>query len=292
MRILVTGSRGTLGIPLSAALRNVHGCDLMHCGEEHYTRADIRNYRELEHVFERAQPDVVYHLAAEFGRRNGLDHYESMWMTNVLGTRHVIELCLQYNARLIFASSSEAYGRLADTGEPLTEDLLQSTAPQFHNEYALSKWVNERQIANARERGLKAVIMRIFNVYGPGEHYTPYRSVVCRFLHAKLKGESVCVTPDAVRQLLYVDDFVRTAASIVDRFTVCEGKAINIAHPEPVKIETLARVVGAYYSLVAEPENVTVKIADTHRARVLLDHQPQVSLQEGIERTLAWMQNP
>ena len=72
-KILVTGSRGTLGRPLVKELEKrgheVWGCDLQHQADEAYTRADVAEYRQLERVFE--QPfDYVYHLAAEFGRIN------------------------------------------------------------------------------------------------------------------------------------------------------------------------------------------------------------------------------
>lgn len=293
MRILITGSRGTLGRPLRDELYrhgyHVWGCDLQHSGDERYIRADIRNFRELEQAFEKAQPTFCYHLAAEFGRHNGHDYYETMWASNVIGTRNVIELCIRMGVQLIFASCSEAYGRLADE-YTLKEELLDALSPSFHNEYALSKWTNEHQIGIAQERGLRAVRMRIFNVYGPGEHYTPYRSVVCRFLHAARTGQRVAVTPNAVRQLLYVSDFVSTAARIVERFKDCEGKAINIAHPEEVTIRALAEMVGVPYSLIPDTENVTVKRAEISRAKLLLNHNPLISLREGLERTREWME--
>lgn len=293
MRLLITGSRGTLGIPLSKELRDrgheVYGCDLTHCADRHESRCDIREFRQLQLLFEAAEPQMVVHLAAEFGRMNGNDFFEQMWTTNVLGTRNVIDLCVQQNVPLIYASSSEAYGRLADEYGVLKEELLDTFAPRHHNEYALSKWVNERQVAIARERGLKAVGMRIFNVYGPGEHYNRYRSVVCQFIHASLTGEPVHVTQRAVRQLLYVDDFVRTAANIVGKFSACEGKNINIAHPESVTIEYLASLIGVVQNHLPDPHNVTCKVADITMAKQLLDHDPQVSIQEGVKRTQKWM---
>ena len=55
------------------------------------------------------------------------------------------------------------------------------------NDYAISKWLNELQIRNsAAQFGTETVIVRLFNTYGPGEHYTPFRSVICLFLYCAL----------------------------------------------------------------------------------------------------------
>ena len=115
LRILVTGARGTLGRPLVSELRarghEVHQIDMLHSPAENYLRCDVRDFRQLEQAFE-VKPDVVYHLAAEFGRHNGDEFYEQCWTTNCVGTRNVIELCVRNETRLVFSSSSEIYGEL------------------------------------------------------------------------------------------------------------------------------------------------------------------------------------
>jgi dTDP-glucose 4,6-dehydratase len=160
MRILVTGAMGTLGRVLVRELRErgnkVWGCDLAHTGDEQIVRADVAEYRQLRELFADSRPEAVYHLAAEFGRMNGENYYEQLWRTNCLGTRNVIECCRNFDARLIFASSSEAYG-MADAYAPedgsFREEWLDKYAPDFHNEYALTKWANERQIRTAARTG-------------------------------------------------------------------------------------------------------------------------------------------
>ncbi|HWP61364.1 MAG TPA: NAD-dependent epimerase/dehydratase family protein, partial [Candidatus Paceibacterota bacterium] len=126
-KILVTGSKGVVGVPLVEMLRadghEVFGIDLAHhdgeVGFEHemskdvfrYARCDVGNFRELERVFEKAGPfDFVYHAAAEFGRWNGEDYYERVWHSNAIGTKNMIRLQEKLGFKLIHFSSSEVYG--------------------------------------------------------------------------------------------------------------------------------------------------------------------------------------
>ena len=191
MRILVTGSLGTLGRPLVEELRgrghDVWGCDLSHDGDPYYVRADVADYRQLGWAFNASQPDFVYHLAAEFGRLNGEQYTEQLWRTAAIGTRNVLDLCYEHDARLGFASSSEIYGELER--DWLHED--DSKADILHpNEYALSKWTGERQcLAHSQRFGTEVTRLRFFNAYGPGEAFHPFRSVVALFCHKALNGE-------------------------------------------------------------------------------------------------------
>ena len=144
MNILVTGSLGTVGTPLIRKLldsdlcSNVIGIDNRHALGT--IRCDITNFRSLDKLFKENEIDLVYHLAAEFGRKNGEEYYEDLWATNVIGTRHIIELCLKYNCKLIFASSYEVYGNFA---APQRETDTDGFAPIFNNDYAITKYVNE-----------------------------------------------------------------------------------------------------------------------------------------------------
>ena len=154
MKILVTGSKGTLGVPLVKELtkrgHEVWGSDLQHQRDDNFIRADVANYRQLERVFEANQYDYVYHLAAEFGRINGEEYYDTLWETNAIGTRNILELQKKKGFRLIFSSSSEIYG---DKHEGvLSEDMPLNQSIIQQNDYAVTKWVNEIQIMNFEKR--------------------------------------------------------------------------------------------------------------------------------------------
>jgi len=140
MKILVTGSSGTLGTRLVKELigrgHEVWGCDLQHRRGHGYIRADVSNYRQMERIFDSNKYDYVYHLAAEFGRINGEEYYDTLWQTNVVGTRNILEIQKRRGFRMIFASSSEIYGEIK--ADYLKEDMK----PELQkNDYAISKWV-------------------------------------------------------------------------------------------------------------------------------------------------------
>ena len=106
-KILLTAGSGFIGTNLVIELRSrghkVIACDLLNREFPDYIRCDVRNYRQLERVFDMFGPfEYVYHLAAEYGRWNGKDYYENLWETNVIGTKHMIRLQEKYKFRMIF----------------------------------------------------------------------------------------------------------------------------------------------------------------------------------------------
>lgn len=296
-KILVTGSKGTLGSRLVEVLQRrgheVWEVDLLHHQEERYVRADISEYRQLEPVFEQNY-DYVFHLAAEFGRMNGEKYYDTLWKTNVIGTRHILEWQLKKGFKLVFTSSSEIYGEAA---EPiLTEDLpLRKTIIQ-HNDYALSKWVNEVQIMNFERKHQSPVVrLRLFNAYGPGEYYHPYRSVVCLFGYRALQGIPYDVFEGYYRVFMYIDDLIPTMANVVNVFK--PGEVYNIGGTEYRSVKELSDLVLKYTGgdpglvryLPEDKHNTVSKRPDISKAVSALGHNPKVLLEEGVPKTVEWM---
>lgn len=298
-RILVTGSEGTLGKALVARLREeghmVFSCDLQHTGSENYIRADVANFRELDEAFVHARPEVVYHLAAEFGRHNGEGWYERVWTTNAIGTRNVLEMCWRYAAQLIFASSSEVYGEV--NADWLAEDLSETVPLHQPNEYALSKWTNEVQIRNfaARHDIPPPIILRFFNAYGPGEAYHDYRSVVALFCHRALNDLPFTVYRDYHRTFMFVEDFIPTLAAVHTKGQ--PGGVYNIGGRDYRSVEELAAIVieesrcnGSLVNYLDQDEhNVVSKRPDISRAEADLGHDPTITLEDGVPATLRWM---
>jgi dTDP-glucose 4,6-dehydratase len=310
MRILITGGLGTVGAGLTKELRSrnhyVVSCDLYHQPDEIgfslgtdieiplYARCDIGEFRQIERVIDRMGPfDYVYNCAAEFGRWNGEDFYETLWQTNAIGTKNIIRLQERLGFSLIHFSSSEVYG---DWPDLMVETVMDEYEIKQLNDYAMTKWVNEMQVRNsATQYGTESVVVRLFNTYGPGEYYSPYRSVNCRFLYCALHGLPWTVFRGHSRTSTYLADTVRTVANIVDNFKL--GETYNIGGNELHSIEELSDVVlkvtAADPDLMRyrESEILTTKIkrVDVSKAIRDLDHKNSYSLEEGMRLTADWM---
>lgn len=299
MNMLITGGLGTVGTCLVKELRtrghSVYVCDLPHYHDKHYYKCDVRSLPQLERIFDNHTFDYVYHLAAEFGRWNGEDYYESLWGTNAIGTKHIIRLQEKYKFRLIFFSSSEVYG---DYDGVMKEDVMDTHEIKQLNDYAISKWVSEMQIMNSAAMfGTESVRVRLFNTYGPGEHYSPYRSVICRFIYSALMDLPYTVYLNHHRTSTYVTDTVSTLANISERFKA--GEVYNIGGTEYHDIKELSDMILTYLNKndscvsYVEGESFTTKDKKVDMSKAINDlgHNPTTTLAEGIPLTIDWMRS-
>lgn len=296
MRLLVTGGLGAIGKPLSEELERrgheVWISDKIHSSEPRYLRCDVSEFHQVEKLFTKADFDYVYHLAAEFGRRNGEDFYETLWKTNAIGTKNIIRLQERLKFRMVFTSSSEVYG---DYPGIMSENVMDEVAIRQLNDYALSKRVNEIQILNSADRfGTETVRVRLFNTYGPGEYYSEYRSAICVFIYRALHGLPYTVYTRHKRTSSYIDDTVGTLANIVDNFKL--GEVYNIAGSESHDMKRVSDIILDYlgkddtlvdYREVEEATALEKKV-DVTKAIRHLKHQSTVTLEEGILRTINW----
>ena len=309
MKLLVTGGLGLIGSVLTQELRSrgheVWVSDLS--AERHatqvsnlvnpnyYLRCDVSHYRQVQRIFEEHRFDYVYHAAAEVGRWNGEEYYESLWMTNAVGTKNILRMQEQYRFRMIFFSSSEVYG---DYDGVMSEDVMDTVPIKQMNDYAISKWVNEMQVLNSAEMfDTESVRVRLFNTYGIGEYYAPYpyAGAVAIFMYHALHDIPYTVYTNHYRTFTYVTDIARTLSNIVDNFI--PGEAYNIGglgyHSMKEVSDVVLDYLGKDSSLAIykkhEPHTTTDKKLDVSKATRDLKHDPQVPLEEGIPRTIEWM---
>jgi dTDP-glucose 4,6-dehydratase len=302
-KVLVTGGAGFIGTNLVNELasrgHNVFSCDLLNNERDNYARCDVKNYRQLERLFEEHGAfDYVYHLAAEYGRWNGEAFYENLWQTNIIGTKHLLRLQEKYKFRMIFFSSAEVYGDyMGEMTESVMEDQPIKATYQM-NDYAISKWSGELMCLNAATMfGSEIVRVRPVNCYGPLEHYTPYRGFIPKFIYHALTGKPFTVYKGHKRIIDFVEDSCRTWANIADNFI--SGEAYNVGGKVEweMNIEEYADLIlkatGASPALVtyeeAEAFTTKVKTMDFSKAVKDLNHDPKVNPEEGIRRTVEWM---
>jgi len=297
MQILVTGGHGFIGSTLVKELEQrgheTWACDLYNSNREHYKRCDVREFRQVEKLFGEHEFELVYHAAAEYGRWNGEDYYENLWMTNVVGTKNILRLQEKGKFRMVLFSSAEVYG---DYGQLMHEDVMDKIPIKQMNDYAMSKWVNEMQVLNSASMfGTETVRVRPFNVYGPGEHFTPYRGVVPAFIYKALHGQPYTVFKGHKRTFEYVNDVCATLGNLTENFK--PGEVYNLGGDDQYEIKYLSDIILKHLGMddrlvtykEAEPFTTRVKKSDSSKAKNDLRHKCTTSLDLGIKNTIDWM---
>lgn len=295
-KVLVTGGLGFIGSNLVKELRgrghDVWLCDLRHSDDPKSVRCDVSRFRQVERLFENHDFEFVYHAAAEYGRWNGEGYYENLWNTNVVGTKNVIRLQERKKFRMVFFGSAEVYG---DYSGVMREDVMDKVPIRQMNDYAMTKWVNEMQIMNSAEMfGTETVRVRLFNVYGPGEHYTPYRGFIPKFIYSALNDLPYTIYLGHKRTLEYVEDICRALANIVERFK--PGEVYNLGGDKQYEIKYVSDLIlkclrkGDLKVTYGEREPFTtrIKTPDSSKAKRDLGFKLTVPLEEGMPRTIEW----
>lgn len=284
MRILVTGGLGFIGSNLLKELRkrghDVWLCDLRNSEDPKSVRCDVGEFRQVERLFEKQDFEFVYHAAAEYGRWNGEDYYENLWRTNAAGTKNVLRVQEKEKFRMLFFGSAEVYG---DYEGVMKEDIMDRVPIKQMNDYAIAKWVNELQILNSAAMfKTETVRVRLFNVYGPGEHYTPYRGFVPTFIYKALHGEPYTVYLGHRRTLEYVSDICRTLSDAIDRFK--PGEIYNLGGDTQYEIKEVSDIV--LKSLGRNDSKTTYKEAESFTTRIKTPDSAKAKRDLGFKLTI------
>jgi dTDP-glucose 4,6-dehydratase len=301
-KIFVTGALGFIGsflVPyLTEQGHEVVSSDVHVRDYADYVRADVTSFEDLYKIFKKEDIDQVIHMAGEVGRMVGEEHPQKMVYVNNIGTLNLIKLCLEYDCRLVYFSTSEVYGHLFDKGKAVKEeDLENGSIFVTTNVYALSKLFGEAIVRHYLENyGLNAVTIRPFMVYGPGEHPSKYRSALINFVHSALKGETLTVHKGAERAWCYVSDFINGLYLVMQHSFSGKYEAFNIGSDEYHTMEEVARMVAdecgadADQIEIVEPPKRFLSLHKKFSIEKIrnVGYEPRISLKEGIHRVAEW----
>jgi len=299
----VTGATGFIGSHLCLRLLDlgmeVHGLDDLSRGSLKRAKilensgmslhkADVRDWATVHEVLHEVKPDAVIHLAALISVEESIRMPELYMEVNAEGTRNIVRAASNVGSgRLIYASSAAVYGNPIRL--PIAED--HPTSPL--SPYGLSKLMGERYVTSEFIGREKPVILRIFNVYGPGQN-PEYAGVITKFMERLSQGDPPIIFGDGeqTRDFIHVDDVVEAFIRSLDT-PLNETAVLNVGSGRPFKIIELARMMIRLYGLNVEPIHVPPRpgdvrgsYADISLAKRLLGWNPKISLEEGLRRLI------
>ncbi len=292
-RVVVTGGSGFIGTHVTSRLRE-HGLEVValnRSGEgPGLVRTDIRERGALESVLQ--QGDAVIHLAntsnpttSELNRVRDVEE-------NLVATLQLLDACVQRGvASFVLASSG---GTVYGIPEVVPIPETHSTKPiSSHGalKLAIEKYV---QVYGA-QLGLKHVILRCANAYGPGQTGSQGQGIIGRAIVTALRDETLEIWGDGtvVRDFVYVEDVA--AAILLGITTAGASGVINIGSGRGTSvneiIDLVGRVTGRPLRVRYTPSrqfDVPANVLDITKAATMLHWKPVTPLEDGIERCCAW----
>lgn len=311
-RILVTGAGGFIGHHLVASLKKaghwVRGADLKtpiyaRTAADEFLLLDLR--RRAACLEATANVDEVYALAADMGGMGFIQsHHAEILHNNTLISTQTLDAAKTTGVqRYLYASSACVYpvGLQTDTDvTPLREEDAYPADPE--DAYGWEKLVTERLCAHyGEEYPIETRIVRFHNIFGPlgtwngGREKAP--AAICRKVAlAKLTGQTeieVWGDGEQTRSFCYIDDCLHGMQRLM---ASSYGEPLNLGQDLMVTINQLvsivAEIAGIEHTIkhIPGPQGVRGRNSDNTRLQEVLGWQPQISLEEGLAETYAWIE--
>lgn len=308
--VLITGGAGFIGSHLSDELLEMNAkvivIDNLSTGKLEnlseskknkdfkFIQGDVNDYNFLKSVFEANKIDYVFHYAAVLGVKRVMEQ-PMLVLDDILGIKNVLSLSKDFNAKkVIFSSSSEAYGTLNEL--PLKEDNNKELSYQTHSTslYALVKLIGEKMMKVYNDTyNLSTCSLRFFNVFGERQESSAYGFVVGVFIEKVLKSEAPTIFGDGyqTRDFIYVKDNVKMAikALLGDE---TNGEIINIGLGRQTTIldlaERIIKISGKDLKPIFIEERgyeIKYRSPDVSKMEQLLGERLRDNLDENLKKT-------
>lgn len=242
-------------------------------------KADLTDSKETFQIFQKIQPEIVFHLAALPRIQLSLDSPVETFKANVLITQNVLEASRQTKVkRFIYSSSSSVYG---DQKIPLVESMI----PNPISLYATQKYFSEILCQKYQEfYGLKIICLRYFNVYGNNmDDEGAYKLVIPIWLKQARENKPLTIYGEGeqTRDFTYIKDVVRANILAVN------GKpgVYNIGSGKEISMTRLAKLFSSQIKYVKNPRPYEEKrkCADILKAKIGLRWQPMYDIESGLK---------
>ena len=305
MRILVTGGAGFIGSNIADEyLKQDHDVtvvDDFSTGKRENINSKARFFKidigaeEIENIFEQGRFDTVSHHAAQIDVRKSVANPLFDAKVNILGSLNLLQNCVKYGVKnFIFAS----------TGGAIYGEQVEFPAPESHptnplSPYGAAKLAVEHYLLFYKQiYGLNPTILRYANVYGPRQDPHGEAGVVAIFTQKLLKGEQPVINGDGMqtRDFVYVGDVVKANVLALSQLPTHDSQlptVFNIGTGSEVTVKKLFKQLVEITGAKVEERQAPPKrgeqkrsVIDFTRARKKLGWLPQVSIEDGLRRTV------
>lgn len=307
MRVLVTGGAGFIGRWVVAELLDrsveVTVLDDLSSGSEanlgefaghanfrEFVVGDVRDSRLVGALLDRGV-DYVMHLAARINVQASIDDPADTFDSDVVGTFGLLELCRARSIGMLFMSTCMVYARAGDRA-------ISEASPTYPaSPYAAAKLAGEALTqAYYQAYDLPTVVVRPFNTYGPFQRTDGEGGVVSIFVQRDLSGEDLNIygSGEQTRDLLFATDCARFVVEAAFS-SKARGQILNAGSGQDVTVNDLAALICRDADRIRHvahihPQSEIMKLqCDYSRAEVLLGWEPEVTLENGIERVREWV---
>lgn len=256
-------------------------------------REDIRNREIVKKIFDENNIDIVVHLAAMAGVRPSIENPVLYQEVNCMGTQNILEEMKSHNiTNLVMASSSSVYGNCKEV--PFKEDMLVDFAI---SPYAATKKANEVMTHVYHKLfNMNVMMLRFFTVYGPKQRPD---LAINKFTRLLLNGEEIPMFGDGTtsRDYTYIDDIVD---GIIKTCNYCANnknvyEILNLGNSSPVSLKEMIETIGKALNiepkikqLPMQPGDVEKTYADISKAKKLINYEPKISFEQGINNFVNW----
>jgi nucleoside-diphosphate-sugar epimerase len=312
LKIIVTGGAGFIGSHITEKLIELHHQvividnlstgnikNISHLSQLKFIQADINDSQVLEQLLPDA--DYIFHLAALGSVTRSIENPLSTHLANSTGFLNILHHSVKHRIKgIIYASSSSVYGD--DQHLPKVENKTGNPL----SPYAVSKITNELYArVFYKLHGLPVIGLRYFNVFGPRQNPDgPYAAAIPLFIQKMLKKEPVLIhgTGEQKRDFTYVENVVEAnilaLLAIINKKQAAFGEVFNVGCQQSISINqifyTLSKKLNySQKPIYTEPRkgDIFQTLADIEKAQKLLNYQPKIFFEEGLDKTIRYYQS-
>jgi GDP-L-fucose synthase len=300
-KIYVAGSNGMVG---SAIVRTLEANGYSNIVVKSSKELDLKNQQAVHDFFNQEQPEYVFLAAAKVGGIHANNTYPATFIyDNLMIQSNVIQAAYEFNVKkLLFLGSSCIYPKFAP--QPIKEEYLLTGSLEPTNEaYAIAKIAGLKMCQFYKQQyGCNFISAMPTNLFGINDNFNLENSHVLpallrKFIEAKQNNKqevTIWGSGTPMREFLFVDDLAEACLFLMESYNGVE--TVNIGTGEDVSIkelaETIMNIVGFEGNLIfdaSKPDGAPRKLLDVSKINTL-GWKHQTNLEEGIQKTLNWIQ--